>query len=234
MPPKKKQKTNWASSDEESSEEEISSSEEETSNDITTTDKETEEDDDQETNSSNTADQDSEKNPYLVTKSDGRFNDQTTVFVGQLPKSVTAPEIRSLFASCGDISRVVLMKFKDTGKPMGSAFVEFNLPIGAKNALKKNGENLRGRKLRVNMSNQKPSKAPIHSSIAARDRDSRLVYMGNLNFKTEREQIIQFFRHCGKIKSIDIPCWKDSGKRRGLVSFFCVIMLAITFANLRK
>jgi len=155
------------------------------------------------------------KNPYLVTKGEGSFDNDKTVFVGQLPKSATGPELRTLFSRSGEISRIVIMKFKDTKKPMGSAFIEFDQPKGAQNAIARNGEHYKGKVLRINMANQKPTNAKVHSTVSARDRDSRLVYVGNLNFKTERPQIIQFFKHCGKIQSIDFPVWKDTGKKRG-------------------
>uniref|UniRef100_A0A7S4ICD7 RRM domain-containing protein n=1 Tax=Vannella robusta TaxID=1487602 RepID=A0A7S4ICD7_9EUKA len=205
-PPHKRAKKNWEDSGSESSSEE---SEEQV---VDVKEEVKEEPSDQETKAN---EKQGEENPYLFTKNQGSFDNDKTVFVGQLPKSITAPQIRSLFTRSGEISRVVIMKFKDTGKPMGSAFVEFGQTEGAANAIARNGENYKSKKLRINMASQKPTKPALHANLSSRDRDARLVYVGNLNFKTERPQIIQFFKHCGKIQSIDLPLWKDSGRKRG-------------------
>jgi len=207
MPPRKRQKTdrvNWDDSDSESS----SSSEEESSLEYDQEELDHKKEDDQERSTSK-----KEENPYLVTKGEGRFREDRTVFIGQLPKEATAPQIRALFSRSGTISRIVVMKFKDTGRPMGSAFIEFDQVEGANNAISRNGESYKGKTLRINMSSQKPSKSS--SANLSRDKDAKLVYVGNLNFKSDRAELIQFFKNCGKIVNIDFPRWKDSNKKRG-------------------
>ena len=105
--------------------------------------------------------------------------DEHTVFVGQLPRDATSSKIRAFFHSCGEINRVIIMKFKDTKKPMGSAFVEFKSEEAAQTACKMNGKKFEGKTLNVNLSKNKPS-----SNTPARAITSRTVYVGNLNFQT--------------------------------------------------
>merc|ERR1711976_922824 len=216
MPPRKRAKpeaesaVNWAESD---SDEPSSSIEEEDDLASSSDEEATEPKGQQDQAHSATSDE----NPYLLTKHEGPFADDRTVFVGQIPKDTRAPALRGLFTRSGAISRISIMKFKDTGRPMGSAFVEFMEPEGAQQALARNGESYKGRLLRINMAGRKPAKSskPDVPGTSTRDLDQRLVYVGNLNFKTEKGGLIQFFKHCGKILNIDLPLWRDSGKKRG-------------------
>jgi len=216
MPPRKKAKAdegtavNWAESD---SDEEPSSSIEEEDDQGSSSEEEPIEEPKEKKSTGATSDD----NPYLLTKHEGAFADDRTVFIGQLPKETRAPALRGLFARSGAISRISIMKFKDTGRPMGSAFIEFMEPEGADQAISRNGENYKGRMLRINMAGRKPAKSakPVVPGASTRDLDQRLVYVGNLNFKTEKGGLIQFFKHCGKILNIDLPLWRDSGKKRG-------------------
>jgi RNA recognition motif-containing protein len=149
-------------------------------------------------------------------KYDGRFKDNATIFVGQLPKSVTSEQLRTLFKKSGEISRISIMKFRDTKKPMGSAFVEFQTEQAAQKAISRNGETYQGRRLRINLATNKPyTSKGKDPQVHSRERDQRLIYVGNLNFKTEKAQLQECFQACGKIYSIDLPLFRNTGKKRG-------------------
>src|SRR5437870_12474476 len=47
------------------------------------------------------------------------------LFVGNLPYSVTAAELKEFFSSVGSVSSVILPIERESGKPRGFAFVEF-------------------------------------------------------------------------------------------------------------
>jgi len=72
------------------------------------------------------------------------------VFVGGLPKVVDLEEdaVRADFAKCGDIEEFSLPRNKQK-IPMGIAFIQYKTKKAAANALKKDGEDYRGKKIGV-------------------------------------------------------------------------------------
>ena len=158
-----------------------------------------------------------------MTKKEGSFDEKTTIFVGQLPKTTTSNDLKELFKY--PISRIKIMKFKDTKKPMGAAFVEFHDEKSFESAVQRNGEIFQGRRLKINASGSKPTSEG--KKVHSRDRDQRLLYVGNLNFKTNEHAIRQLFRKSGKILKIDIPLLRSNGKKRGFSLFIFALSIII-------
>lgn len=48
-----------------------------------------------------------------------------TVFVGSLSYSVTEKQLKREFERFGEVKKVTIVKEKETGKPRGYAFIEF-------------------------------------------------------------------------------------------------------------
>lgn len=225
----------------ESSDEELTSEEEESDSDGESDESDSESDDsdsESEESEGSEGSEESEGDKASGEVKKGGTNDERTVFIGQLPKSLGATLLRShLETHVGKVSKVIIMKFKDTNKPMGSAFVEFADIEGAHAACRLNGKRVpefeaverkepakfrkRGapppvRLLRVNMANQdKPAKDFKPPTERSRDNEATTVYLGNLNFKTGEKGIRGFFATSGQVTSISLPRFRDSGKRRG-------------------
>jgi RNA recognition motif-containing protein len=83
------------------------------------------------------------------------------VFVGNLSFDTTSSELEQLFASAGEVVKVVLPTDRETGRPRGFGFVEFASDEAAEAAISKfhNFEH-RGRNLRVNEAEERPQGAP--------------------------------------------------------------------------
>ena len=78
------------------------------------------------------------------------------IYVGNLPFSSTEDELRSVFATHGDVESVNLIMDRDTGRPRGFAFVEMADSTAASNAIRAlDGSELGGRNLRVNEAEDK-------------------------------------------------------------------------------
>ena len=76
--------------------------------------------------------------------------------MGNLPFSSTEDELRSVFATHGDVESVNLIMDRDTGRPRGFAFVEMADSTAASNAIRAlDGSELGGRNLRVNEAEDK-------------------------------------------------------------------------------
>lgn len=62
--------------------------------------------------------------------------DQAKLFVGSLPRNVTEEEVRNIFAPCGQIDEIFIMKDAASGQGKGCAFVKFGYKEQAIHAIK--------------------------------------------------------------------------------------------------
>lgn len=73
------------------------------------------------------------------------------LYVGNLPYSVTEDELRELFSPHGTLSSVTLINDRETGRPKGFGFAEFENDDDAKKAIEAlHGQDFGGRALVVN------------------------------------------------------------------------------------
>ena len=79
----------------------------------------------------------------------------STVFVGNLPYSVTEDSIREFFEGCGEIKQVRISKTPE-GEVKGFGHIEFCDKEGATEAVKLAGNALDGRPLKVDFAAEKP------------------------------------------------------------------------------
>jgi len=87
--------------------------------------------------------------------------DARTLFVGNLPYDASEDDLREAFEQqgCGEVATVRLPMDKESGEPKGIAFVEFADAADARDAIKKmDGEPLKGRSLKVNLSEKSTPK----------------------------------------------------------------------------
>lgn len=78
----------------------------------------------------------------------------TTLYVGNLPFSARKEEVEDLFRPYGTVHEVRLVTGGPKRRPKGYGFVEMDSK-GAKEALKLNGVDMDGRKLRINEAKEK-------------------------------------------------------------------------------
>jgi RNA recognition motif-containing protein len=74
----------------------------------------------------------------------------TKIYVGNLPFTATEEEVRSLFASHGNVESVALPTDRETGRPRGFGFVQMGSAEAAAAIGALNGHQMGGRALRVN------------------------------------------------------------------------------------
>lgn len=80
---------------------------------------------------------------------------QNKIFIGNLAYTVSKEELSEFFSEFGDVTDVSIPTDRDTGKPRGFAFVEFESVEAAKNALSANGKEISGRAVSVDMVREK-------------------------------------------------------------------------------
>lgn len=78
---------------------------------------------------------------------------QTKVYVGNLPYRTDDAELEQLFGAYGEVTEVRIVMDRESGRSKGFGFITFAEAEGANNALKADGTELQGRKLRVNLAN---------------------------------------------------------------------------------
>ena len=81
-----------------------------------------------------------------------------SIYVGNLPFSVSETEIRDLFASYGDVQSVKLINDRETGRFRGFGFVEMDEAAAGEAIRALNGSDLGGRALKVNLAQEKPQR----------------------------------------------------------------------------
>ena len=73
------------------------------------------------------------------------------LYVGNLSFNTTESQLRDMFAAHGEVASAALVMDRDTGRPRGFGFVEFNNAEHAKAAMSAlSGKNVDGRDLTVN------------------------------------------------------------------------------------
>jgi RNA recognition motif-containing protein len=83
------------------------------------------------------------------------------VFVGNLSFDVTRDELIEAFSAAGKVVDAKVPTDRETGRPRGFAFVEFENDEAAQKSISlMNGRDLKGRPLRVNEAENRPPRAP--------------------------------------------------------------------------
>src|SRR5215510_2812282 len=98
------------------------------------------------------------------------------LFVGNLPYSTTEAELREHFSAVGPLSYVHLPTDRESGKPRGFAFVEFDDRAKAEEAVRRfNNQLFKGRPMAVNEARARedrprpsapPAYTPRHAPLA--------------------------------------------------------------------
>lgn len=94
-------------------------------------------------------------------KKDPTETESRVLFVGNLPFNATEEMLKDHFKPCGDIRRVRMMSFEDTGKSKGFSFVDFYDAEATRKALKgRMYKYLEGRTLRLEAGEDRSKRVP--------------------------------------------------------------------------
>lgn len=78
------------------------------------------------------------------------------IYVGNLPYRLSKSEFSAFFEGCGAIEHVHIAMDRQTGDSKGFGFVTFDSTDAAQKALKLNGQDLKGRALRIDLARENP------------------------------------------------------------------------------
>lgn len=129
-----------------------------------------------------------------------------------LPWLASEAEVTDFFASCGEISRVEMI-IGDDGRATGTAFVHFPLRSELEKALELDGQFWQGteRWLKVQEGFEKVVRQTFSSS--GRPAGCDTVFVGNLPFDVEEDQLIELFSAAGAVEKVRFGMSEDGSFR---------------------
>lgn len=178
-----------------------------------------------ETNEPNRKKQRENRKKYKPDKKDNEEDDNSerldrTIFVGNVPVAATRKELKSFFGKYGAIESVrlrsvpvakpkcskrlaILKKEFHSERDSMNAYVVFKSKDDAEKANETKGMVFKDFHIRVDMAVKK-------------DVDNKLsVFVGNLPFNVQEEELRKHFTQCGKVKDVRIIRDKDTGIGKG-------------------
>ena len=78
-------------------------------------------------------------------------NAQQTIFIGNLPFNTDQNQLQDVFGKFGIISNIHIPTNRETGRPRGFAFIQFETESAAEEALTMNDAEFNGRNIKVNI-----------------------------------------------------------------------------------
>eukprot|EP00928_Gymnodinium_smaydae_P017837 TRINITY_DN1680_c0_g1_i4.p2 TRINITY_DN1680_c0_g1~~TRINITY_DN1680_c0_g1_i4.p2 ORF type:complete len:321 (-),score=138.70 TRINITY_DN1680_c0_g1_i4:209-1171(-) len=156
--------------------------------------------------------------------------DEKKVFVGGLPFACTEDQLRKDFSECGEIEELRMLK-QDDGSCKGIAFITFKTQEGVDAALKYDGDDYGGRRLKVNMASDKgkgkgkddkgkgdkgkgKGEKGEKGKGKGKGNDENTVFIGGLSFDVKEDVLRKDFEECGEIESLRMPM-NEEGKPKG-------------------
>lgn len=122
-------------------------------------------------------------------------------------------QLRELFGEHGSIELVTIPLNKETSQPRGFAFVDFGSDEELETAVSSlDGSQYNGRVLRVSKS---VPKEQIQKKERREPEGVGKIYVGNLNFKSTREEISELYAQHGEVVEVYVPTDTVTGSSRG-------------------
>ncbi|KAG8979295.1 hypothetical protein FRB90_008112 [Tulasnella sp. 427] len=151
-----------------------------------------------------------------------------TIFVGRLSWSVDDDWLKSEFDSYGTVTSARVITEKDSGKSKGFGYVTFESAESAKAALERNGQEIDGRPINVDLANPPPTPgerpARRNSDFGGRNNGSpqkptgpatSTLFVGNLPFSATEDLIWETFADFGSVSSVRLPTDRETGEPKG-------------------
>eukprot|EP01083_Nonionella_stella_P106761 308387_1 len=149
--------------------------------------------------------------------------DTVNLYVGNLDYNTTEDDIREAFSPFGNIIKIFMPTDRETGRPRGFGFVEYDNRKDAEAAIAKmDSATLGSRNLRVNESKprvERPAGGGFNGAggggfNASGSADVKL-YVGNLSYNTTEESLRESFAQSGEVTDCSLVTDRETGRPRG-------------------
>ena len=137
-----------------------------------------------------------------------------TMFVGNVPFETTDADLSELFSKYGTVELVSLPRERSSGRSRGFAFVDMSSKEEVSAAIDGlNGALVGGRAIRVVES--VPKEDLQKKEPQKYDESAQKIYVGNLPFQTQKEDLMDFFSKYGGVREVYVPVDTSTGNQRG-------------------
>ena len=147
----------------------------------------------------------------------------TSIFVGNLSWNIDQDWLASIFESVGGVVGARIITDRDSGRPKGFGYVDFETPEQAQKALELKDTEVDGRRINVDLAQSRPAGESPRQDRAAKYGDKILdptstLFVGNLSFNSTQDSLYDLFGQAGGIVSVRVPTDKESGQVKGYKS----------------
>jgi nucleolin len=110
---------------------------------------------------------------------------------------------------------------RDSGRPKGFGYVDFETPELAQQALELKGEEVDGRAINVDLAQQrteKPANSPKDRAARFGDKisePSATLFVGNMSFNSTQDELYELFGQVGQVVSCRLPTDRETGQVKG-------------------
>lgn len=125
--------------------------------------------------------------------------DDFKVWVGDLPWECSEEGVQADFARFGEIQRFDMPRNRK-GLPDGVAFIYYATEKAMKKALALDGQNYHGKNIKVK--HAKPQNREKKQEDEGKTNDALTVFVGNLPFEIEEDDLRKSFGECGEVEAI--------------------------------
>ncbi|CCK70068.1 Nsr1p KNAG_0D03220 [Huiozyma naganishii CBS 8797] len=165
------------------------------------------------------ASDDEEEEAEVETKK-SKTQEPATLFVGRLSWSVDDEWLKNEFAPIGGVVSARVIMERGTDRSRGYGYVDFEDISYAEKALKEmQGKEIDGRPINVDMSTSKPAggasndRAKKFGDVPSEPSDT--LFLGNLSFDADRDNLYEIFGKFGEIISVRIPTHPETEQPKG-------------------
>lgn len=143
------------------------------------------------------------------------------LFLGNLSYDMTDEIIKEFFKDCGTITDVFWLEDKTDGRFLGRGFVTFETLDQARLARAKKDEEVMGRAILIDYARPRADgstgggKQREARPLSERPEGCTTVFLGNLDFNIEEDDVKKFAKDCGEIASIRWLTHRDTGDFKG-------------------
>ena len=152
----------------------------------------------------------------------GEEEEPSTIFVGRLSWSIDGDWLKSEFDHIGGVLGARVIYERGTDRSKGYGYVDFKTKALAEKAVAEmQGKEIDGREINCDMSNSRPATNNNNGGDRARkfgdvpSEPSDTLFLGNLSFNANRDEISDIFAKFGEIVSVRLPTHPETEQPKG-------------------
>ncbi len=147
-----------------------------------------------------------------------------SIFVGNLSWNIDQDWLASIFESVGGVVSARIITDRDSGRPKGFGYVDFETPEQAQKALELKDTEVDGRAINVDLAQAKTSTTDSPRGDRAQkfgdkiSEPSSTLFVGNLSFNSTQDSLYELFgQGGGAVTSVRLPTDRETGQAKGYI-----------------